>query len=231
MINTKLSLEKSLSSINPELAAEWHPIKNNPLLLDQISPGSGKKVWWRCKRGHEWAAVVARRSAGTSCPYCTGKRAGDDNNLSILFPELAAEWHPEKNGSLKPSDVTAGSSRKVWWQCQKSDSHSWVATTSSRTRRSGCPYCAGKRVGKDNNLLAVHPELASEWHPTRNQPLTPDQFTSGSNKRIWWQCENGHEWLAMIASRSRGTGCPLCAVERRSTLTNATASKKRQIKN
>ncbi|MCD8196887.1 MAG: zinc-ribbon domain-containing protein, partial [Lachnospiraceae bacterium] len=30
------------------------------------------------------------------------------------------------------------------------------------------------------------------------------------NKKVWWKCENGHEWRATIASRSNGCGCPVC---------------------
>ena len=37
--------------------------------------------------------------------------------LSVTHPHLAAEWHPTKNGELRAENVTAGSSKKVWWQC------------------------------------------------------------------------------------------------------------------
>ncbi|MGD0170140.1 MAG: zinc-ribbon domain-containing protein, partial [Smithella sp.] len=49
---------------------------------------------------------------------------------SLLFcnPVLAREWHPTKNGSLTPSDVSVGSNRKVWWLCSKG--HAWPATVS-----------------------------------------------------------------------------------------------------
>ena len=37
------------------------------------------------------------------------------NDLRTLHPELAGEWHRNKNKELKPDDVTCGSSRTVWW--------------------------------------------------------------------------------------------------------------------
>lgn len=55
---------------NPDLAKEWHPSKNGLLIPNQVTPGSGKKVWWLCERGHEWEARVTDRSNGTGCPYC-----------------------------------------------------------------------------------------------------------------------------------------------------------------
>ncbi|OLN24302.1 zinc-ribbon domain-containing protein [Desulfosporosinus metallidurans] len=41
------------------------------------------------------------------------------NDLATTKPEIVQEWHPTKNGNLKPSDVVAGSERKVWWKCKK----------------------------------------------------------------------------------------------------------------
>ena len=61
------------------------------------------------------------------------------------------------------------------------------------------------------SLLEANPELAQQWHPTKNVLLTPNDVTHGSNKKAWWVCSQGHEWQAMIKSRSAGTGCPHCA--------------------
>ncbi|MEX2437647.1 MAG: zinc-ribbon domain-containing protein [Candidatus Babeliales bacterium] len=44
------------------------------------------------------------------------------NNKRYLIethPEIAQEWHPDKNGELTPYDVTAGSNKYVWWICEK----------------------------------------------------------------------------------------------------------------
>jgi hypothetical protein len=65
-------------------------------------------------------------------------------------------------------------------------------------------------VGYGNDLATLRQDLAAEWHPTRNADLTPDQVVPGSNQYAWWQCEHGHEWRAMIASRNRGHGCERC---------------------
>lgn len=68
----------------------------------------------------------------------------------------------------------------------------------------------------DNCLAVANPNLAAEWHPTKNGSLTPDMVTKGSNKKAWWKCRLGHEWQTRIVSRSRGTGCPFCrAAEKR----------------
>ena len=83
------------------------------------------------------------------------------------------------------------------------------------SKRYGCPYCAGQRVGKDNNLAVKYPDLAREWHPTRNAKLRPTDVTPGSNRKVWWRCSHGHEWEATVGSRVRGSGCRTCYNERR----------------
>jgi len=60
------------------------------------------------------------------------------------------------------------------------------------------------------SLAKVHPELVSEW-AERNFPLTPDDITYGSNKRVWWKGSCGHEWQASVKARSKGEGCPICS--------------------
>ena len=52
-----------LATVNPDLAAEWHPTKNAPLLPSQVTGGSSKKVWWLGKCGHEWEAVISKDQA------------------------------------------------------------------------------------------------------------------------------------------------------------------------
>jgi hypothetical protein len=58
-----------------------------------------------------------------------------------LFPELAKQWHPTKNGNLNPSDITSKSGKSVWWQCQKDKEHFWKSKVSNRSNGRNCPYC------------------------------------------------------------------------------------------
>ena len=79
-----------LFSKYPHLKNEWDFKKNKEINHNEISHGSSK-VWWLCKK-HSWKAVVNNRGRNkTSCPFCTNKKAGEDNNLKILFPKIAKE--------------------------------------------------------------------------------------------------------------------------------------------
>ncbi len=180
----KASETNNLKILHPNVAEEWHPTKNGDLKPEQMLPGSGKKVWWLCKFGHEWSAPVYRRSYGGQCPYCRGALASPDYNLELLSPQLVSQWHPTKNGKLTPSQVTPGSERKVWWICEKG--HEWQIAVYNR-KKCGCPECArinsrGKR--KNITLEESRPDLVEEWHPKKNGKLTPADVTYGSKKRM-----------------------------------------------
>lgn len=199
-----------LSTVNPGLAAEWHPNKNGPLYPNQIMPKSSRKVWWLGKCGHEWEATISSRTTGSGCPYCSGhKLLSGYNDLATVDSDLATEWHSTRNGDLHADQVTAHCAKKVWWigKC----GHEWEATVANRKSGNGCPFCSGRKILKGfNDLATVNSKLAAEWHPTKNGDLSPTQITAGTSKKVWWMCSEGHEWEAAVSSRCGGIGCPCC---------------------
>jgi len=104
--------------------------------------------------------------------------------------------------------VTVASSRQVHWFCGRG--HAWRAAISNRSRGVGCPYCAGKLPTATNNLAVQNPELAAQWHPTRNDNLTPVDVTPVAGRRVAWLCGCGYEWVAQLNNRQRAAGCPCC---------------------
>ena len=93
-------LEDSLQELYVNLATQWHPTKNGSLTPRDVTPRSNKKVWWLCKKGHEWEVTVNNRSQGSGCPYCSGHATNEKNCLSTVNPALASEWHLIRNGNL-----------------------------------------------------------------------------------------------------------------------------------
>ena len=206
-------MEKSinLSTTYPEIAKEWHPTKNGAITPDMVAPKSGKKAWWLGPCGHEWEAVISSRTRGIGCPYCSNYRAlAGYNDLATTEPQLAQEWNYEKNGSLKPTDVTSGSHKIVWWKCSRG--HEWERDINNRTRGNGCPYCSNlKALSGYNDLASKYPDLAKEWNCEKNGSLRPDQVVFASEEKVWWRCEQGHEWQAIISNRIKGHSCPYCS--------------------
>ena len=146
----------NLSVTKPLLTKEWHPTKNGTLTPRDVTPMSNKKVWWLCKSGHQWEALIRNRSKGRGCPYCSGKRASKDNCLQTMNPNLAKQWHPIKNGNLTVKDVTPGSGKKAWWACKHG--HEWTAVISSRNTGISCPYCSRRlrtRVSNPNSYRSL----------------------------------------------------------------------------
>ena len=198
------------------LLEQWHPTKNGTLTPEQVPPGSHRRVWWICQKGHEWQAIVKSRAAGCGCPVCTNRSVQPgDNDLATTHPHLARQWHAIKNAPLTPWAVTAGAHRKVWWRCDRG--HEWQAAIFSRTvNTTGCPVCAGRAVQSgENDLQTLFPGIAAQWHPDRNGTRTPDTISPCSNRKVWWVCEKGHPYPAVVAARTmHGSGCPYCAGRR-----------------
>ena len=205
--------EKKYIIDNAELMAEWNWEKNNELKFDPnaLTLGSHTKVWWKCQKGHEWQATIKDRNNRRGCPYCAGKRVlNGENDLQTVNPVLAKEWNHERNNGLTPADVTPNSNTKAWWMCSKG--HEWQATIKNRNKGSGCPYCAGQKALKGyNDLQTVNPTLAKEWNFEKNNGLTPIDVTPNSGQKVWWKCQEGHEWQTKVSDRNKGKGCPFCS--------------------
>lgn len=210
----------SIAVKRPDLLEEWDWARNKEIGLcpQQVTIGSGERVWWLCPSyGHSYDALVSNRTAGKGCPYCSNQKVLTGfNDLQSKFPDIASEWDYEKNAEsrLSPDKVICTSNKKVWWLCKQG--HSWEAVVSQRTRTgTGCPFCVGKKpiIGV-TDLATTNPELARQWHPTKNGDITPQMVKAQSGKKAWWLCSNGHDWRAVIQSRDNGCDCPYCTNRR-----------------
>ncbi|MBI5578873.1 MAG: zinc-ribbon domain-containing protein [Deltaproteobacteria bacterium] len=66
------------------------------------------------------------------------------------------------------------------------------------------------KLTESYNLYVLRPDLAKEWHPTKNGNLGPKDVTPGSSMKVWWLCEKGHWWQASVRCRTRGMRCSYC---------------------
>jgi len=201
---------RSSLELYPNLFKEFNFKKNYPLIPKNIAKSSKKKIWWICINNHEWEARVSSRTYyNKGCPYCSGRKSTSINNLKFLMPSLAKEWDYSKNINLRPENVSKYSNKRVWWLCFKD--HSYKTTIASRSNGTGCPYCSNLFASEHNNLNFLYPDIAKEWHPIKNADLKPTDVTKSSGKKVWWICSYGHEWKAVISTRTKKkTRCPYC---------------------
>ena len=135
-------------------------------------------------------------------------------SLKNRFPEIAKQWHPTKNDPLTPDAVSFGSNQRVWWQCQRNKKHEWQTRIDHRTSKPSigikCPFC----VDPEKSLATLSPDIAKQWHKTKNGNKTASDVTNQSNKQAWWQCPDidEHEWEAKISdvTRKDEVSCPHC---------------------
>jgi hypothetical protein len=139
---------------------------------------------------------------GNGCPYCAGKKVlAGFNDLASTNPALALE----ANG-WDPTTISGTWAKNVSWRC--SQGHVFINSVNHRvTRGDGCSICSGRKLQEGfNDLLTTNPKLATEMI-TGN----PQAISRGSNTKELWKCPLGHEWKALVSSRTSGTGCPICA--------------------
>ena len=197
----------------PELIAEWDYEKNDGLKPQNVRPGSEKKVYWICPKGHSYIARVAHRVSGSGCPICSNRVILQGyNDLQTLNPELSSDWNYEKNVGLFPTQVSVSSSKIVWWKCRKCG-WEWRASINRRSRGSNCPKCGKRKV---QEKIRKQPYLfISEFQRKGNADVgLLGQYVSSSTK-IDCQCKKcGHQWQSLPYALIRGHGCPRCAKNR-----------------
>lgn len=146
------------------LLPEWHPTKNLPVKPEDVSAGVGDILWWKCPNGpdHEWPAQVRSRTIrGVRCKFCTGRAVAPSQSIATTHPKIAAEWHPTRNGSKRPTDFIFDMFTEVWWQCPKAASHMWTAKIVDRcVNKRTCPKCDADRRRRRTMVVADQGQAA-----------------------------------------------------------------------
>ncbi|WP_319432967.1 zinc-ribbon domain-containing protein [Mycobacterium sp. RTGN5] len=145
--NAKPKPGGSFAEVFPALAAEWHTELNDPLKPEEVAARSRRTAWWQCPICENvWEAGIYSRASGHGCRACADRQRAADfsapsagQSLADRDPEIAAQWHPIRNGALTASDVTANSGQTVWWLCERR--HEWQAMINNRRKARGCPQC------------------------------------------------------------------------------------------
>lgn len=200
---------------NKEIMKYWDYEKNDNDLLNKITIGSQKLVWWKCEKQHSYQQIVRSKTKGVGCPICSNKLIVKGiNDLATTNPELLQEWDYSLNNKLGiyPDCVFSGSHKKVWWICN--NKHEWKASISNKSKGRGCPICSNKIIIKGiNDLSSTHKKILNMWDYNKNnkQGLFPENYSYGSSKKVFWLCPKcGNSWIQRINHITNGIGCPNC---------------------
>lgn len=159
-----------LRTTHPKIAREWNKERNGDLKPTDVIASSNKRVWWKCKEGHEWSGLVANRArkgkADPGCPYCSGRKVlAGYNDLATTHPGIAAMWHPRMNKRLKPTGVQAVSRKPAWWRGERGHVYQMPVRDRVRAKPGCCPVLFGEEEAReaDKARLALGPSARKEW--------------------------------------------------------------------
>ena len=217
-----------------QLLSEWVGIDADGYRVDinSVSRGSGKKVYWKCSKGHKWLSTINNRTASKSgCPECAKlehskivSKSMVKRSTSLLEwcnqnkergTQLLSEWTgiTETGGKYdSPSEVTSQSNKQLLWRCK--NEHEWFAKVQKRTLlSSNCPYCSNQKITSSQNDLYTwcinnnKRHLIDEWVgiDSENKVVDMHCVAKSSHKKVYWKhIVNGveHKWLARISDRT-----------------------------
>lgn len=205
-----------LATTHPTIARELDPIMNGAATPATIPSASHRSLAWRCPRaGHVyWASPSNRTQAGMNCGICSNRTIVPGiNDLTTTHPHLAAEIDPDYATRHPPTKMCAGSSDKPEWRCPDCN-HRYKMSLYNRSKGAGCEPCRRARLRANrSSLAATHPDIAAQWHPSRNNGKDPNDYSSGSNETVWWLCTSpaAHWYQQRIDRKVAGYGCSICS--------------------
>ncbi len=142
-------------TINPSWKKYWDYKENEKRGINpyKLSRNSHIKASWICSICEKkFVRSLSKTKNVVLCSDCSINNGVTNRiktytekygSLSEMYPEIAKEWDYEKNGVLKPNDVTSHSSQKVWWICP--NGHSYKSSISHKVNGRGCPKCSKEK--------------------------------------------------------------------------------------
>ena len=208
--NRKVCHHNSLATKRPDIAVEL--IGRNQHTAHDYTAGSGEKVFWRCKHGHEYVASIdSRTTKNRGCPECFAIRQSSQPQqkhpvLADSQHAMMQYWDSELNTKegLYLNKITCRSSKVCSWichSCPRGQPHRWQARPATLYAGHGCPCCSGRKACVCNSLQSLFSDVAAEWDYNRNTG-TPADYPAHSSSKVWWYNDNRGSFQNRIADRT-----------------------------
>jgi hypothetical protein len=204
---------------------EWCPFcaKNQPLDIEEMKLLAAKKngkflskkyvnttthYLWQCEYGHKWKATAKNIRKGRWCPDCFENNRGSSSRLTIEHAQKLA--HLKEGKCLSKEYIN--SHTKLQWQCKFG--HRWYTTYTNIKSGRWCPDCFENNRGSSSRLTIEHAQKLALLK--EGKCLSKKYEKSSAN--LYWECKEGHRWYATYANINKGTWCPSCAGNTKTTL-------------
>jgi len=198
-----VTADESLTIKNGPMHEKKYLAQTIRFLLDRIDPESNP--WTRTKSiFHSRVDIDLDRDEADIRKYMTTKK---DGSFGELYPELARDWHPYKNGDVTPNKVKPHSGIKVWWICPQCNNE-YFASIGHRTSGTGCPQCGrtksirsrSKRVEMlDRETKKILQTFESASEAARQMKISDGNINAVLHKKrahaggYFWQYEENDE--------------------------------------
>ena len=188
----------------------------NKCTTSDIGYKSGVKYYFKCPRGiheselHTISAITSKPDMFVKCKKCISMAQFIIDNFGEDC--LLRKWSTKNIKS--PWDIAAGSTQKIWLNCDNKDYHVYEQCAGSLKLGLGCPYCNNKKIHPLDSLGALYPEVIDRWSDKNEK--SPYEYAPHSSKRIWLKCPYGkHEDYSQTVANAvkYHFNCPRCKYE------------------
>lgn len=190
----------------------------NELTPDKVSHQTHKKYYFKCNNHYNHPSELKRLDNIVHQPHSVDCKICQSLGWYMEQNNLLSYWDYDKN-EIDPYDINAQANKKVWIKCLKNYKHpSYEIGCNHFYEGNRCPYCAGKKVILEESIKSVNPNVNMIWSDKNTK--RPEEYTSYSNKLVWWKCENGiHEDFcrSIAVMNIQNFHCPMCSNENKSS--------------
>jgi hypothetical protein len=157
-----------------------------------------KKLTWQCSEGHIWEANPHNVKNGGWCPVCAQKIRAEKRKTHII--EEMQTFAISKGGqclSIKFVNVKDS----LLWEC--AEGHQWMANADNIINGGKwCPPCSGNQLKTLEDMQRIALERGGKCLST---------VYEGVNKKLLWECQEGHRWETIPSVIFRGGWCTTCS--------------------
>ena len=209
------------NSFSSHEKSKYWDYEKNKYKPRELTKNTNKKFWFKCDVCyHGFEIGLGNVNNNQWCFYCSSapKLCIDEKceycfNNSFLSHEKSKYWDYERN-KINPRNIFKSSSKSYWFNCVCG--HDFESVLTSINNGNWCTYCSHKKLcdNKDCNSCFNNSFLSSEkskyWDYEKNK-YNPRQVCKGSRKKVWFNCDCGHNFENKLCNINNGNWCSYCS--------------------